>query len=159
MMSFSITGPPWVNLHGHQAGTLLSVLSLWKYETINCKETNNLLISHLCWSIVFFYGCSAIFILHNIDVLLQERHNSNAITMELHLSCTNPSIKCMYHCNILWSLKSQHGGWWWPGTKLVPGHQQPSWWCRPVNASQWSFNLMCLTQLIEAEWHIYTSVN
>ena len=27
---------------------------------------------------------------------------------------------------------SQHGGCWWPGTFLVPGHQQPSWWLKLV---------------------------
>ena len=34
---------------------------------------------------------------HNIDRLMQERHNSSALAMELCLSCTNPSI-C--HCTI-----------------------------------------------------------
>ena len=29
-----------------------------------------------------------------IDGLVQERHNSSALAMELHLSCTNPSIRC-----------------------------------------------------------------
>ena len=29
---------------------------------------------------------------HYIDELLQERRNSNALAMELRLSCTNPSI-------------------------------------------------------------------
>ena len=27
-----------------------------------------------------------------IDALVQERHNSSALAMELHLSCINPSI-------------------------------------------------------------------
>ena len=33
------------------------------------------------------------------DGLVQERHNSSALAMELHLFCTNPSI-CLMHCGI-----------------------------------------------------------
>ena len=31
-------------------------------------------------------------VMYNIDGLVQERHNSIAKALELHLSCTNPSI-------------------------------------------------------------------
>ena len=30
-----------------------------------------------------------------IDGLVQERLNSSALAMELHLSCTNPLVSCM----------------------------------------------------------------
>ena len=33
-----------------------------------------------------------LFILHDMDGLMQERHNSIANTLELRLSCINPSI-------------------------------------------------------------------
>ena len=35
---------------------------------------------------------------HHIDRLVQERRNSSALAMELHLSCTNPSI---LYCTVL----------------------------------------------------------
>ena len=57
-----------------------------------CHEQQNCLISHCplisnfsldpFWPSVCIYG------------LVQERHNSSALAMELLLSCTNPSISC-----------------------------------------------------------------
>ena len=32
-----------------------------------------------------------------------------------------------------WLQSHQHGGCWCPATYLVPGHLQPSWWCRQVS--------------------------
>ena len=40
---------------------------------------------------------------HKIDGLVQERRNSSALTMELHLSCTNLS-KLVYTCAAGWEL-------------------------------------------------------
>ena len=44
------------------------------------------------------YKIFVTFEIYDIDVLVQERRNSIAIELELHLSCTNPSIYCIqYH--------------------------------------------------------------
>ena len=43
-----------------------------------------------------FNGCNTIYVQHNIDWLVQKRRNSSALAMELHLSCTNPSICSCY---------------------------------------------------------------
>ena len=44
--------------------------------------------------------------IHYINSLVQERCNSSALAMELHLSCTNPSI-CYGQWAIRWKLVSQ----------------------------------------------------
>ena len=41
---------------------------------------------------------------HNFDGLMQERCNSIANALELHLSCTNPLIYCKLNCNKLYYL-------------------------------------------------------
>ena len=61
------------------------------------------------------------------------------ITMMQHVWCV---IWLVCHNDILWSFLSQHGGCWWPGAYSAPGHLQPSWWHRPVGASEESPNLM-----------------
>ena len=38
--------------------------------------------------------CCADTDLNDIDGLVQERYNSSALAMELHLSCTNPLVWC-----------------------------------------------------------------
>ena len=40
---------------------------------------------------------------YQIDGLVQERYNSSALAVELHLSCTNPSI---YWCDIIYVIKT-----------------------------------------------------
>ena len=39
--------------------------------------------------------------MYDMDVLMQEKCNSSALAMELHLTCTNPSICEMYDPNFL----------------------------------------------------------
>ena len=45
---------------------------------------------------ISFISCCMLFIFH-INGLVQERHNSSALAMELHLSCINPSISFISH--------------------------------------------------------------
>ena len=57
---------------------------------------------------------------HHIDGVVQERHNSSALAMELRLSCTNPSTRWHHqmetcvHCEGIhqWLVKSLNKGQW-----------------------------------------------
>ena len=61
----------------------------------NGSEQVKLLIGKVNFGKVFFYS-------NNVDGLVQERHNSSALAMELHLSCISPSIyKLIEKCKIL----------------------------------------------------------
>ena len=59
----------------------------------------------------------------------------------------NVARKLLLWC--LWHNLSQHGGCWWPGAYLAPGHLQPSWWQRQIggcyilcsNIIQWFGNI------------------
>ena len=52
----------------------------------------------------------------------------------INVSLFNDCNVCMLHMRYIaqQSQLSQHGGCWWPGTTLVPGHLQPSWWPQSV---------------------------
>ena len=55
----------------------------------------------------------------HIDGLVQKRHNSSALAMELHLSCTNPLISYIYSCFPCWwcsqNIPGRLNDYWWLG--------------------------------------------
>ena len=71
--------------------------------------------------------------------------------------CNTIWISCNLIYVLLWyTLKCRHGGCWRPGAYLSPGRLQPSWWIKPVGASQES-HLMELKNsdaLQRSEWTI-----
>ena len=63
-----------------------SIHSIWIVRNVNASHTLDTL-----WSI-YFNDYFLAFMVHDVDGLMQERHNSIANAMELRLSCTNPSM-------------------------------------------------------------------
>ena len=103
---------------------------------------------------------------HYIDGSVQDYGNSSALAMELLQSCTEPSIcsltavtgyaYCIICAYVSLQLKqSYHGGCWWPGAYLAPGHQQLLLWhmllahFRSIMKTDIIFNqlLICLVAL------------
>ena len=83
------------------------------------------------------------------DRLIFNMGNPLLIRWDLYIETAPSSLKhCSFNgCNLIsmrnnmtpltaWLWLSQHGGCWWPGTYLVPGHLLPSWWHSPVGLSQ-----------------------
>ena len=52
------------------------------------------------------------------------------LRLKPHFTEASELMCSMWH----YAQPGHHGGCWWPGTHLAPGHQQPSWWRKPVGA-------------------------
>ena len=63
----------------------------------------------------------------HIDGLMQERRNSSALAMELHLSCTNPSIYARFQpMHLLWEHLCSANTLRWPMiTHTIYSYQIP----------------------------------
>ena len=81
-------------------------------------------------SLTLFDVCNGIHVLHNMVYVNYYNHQSH---------------------------KSQHGGCWWPGAYLAPGHLQPSLWQKLGGISQGCPNIRSLTTGLHTSlsWFMY----
>ena len=65
----------------------------WKKKHLFCHTSLKTTKTLFWWCMTTTY----------FDGLVQERRNSHALAMELHLSCTNPSTWCLYYVRYEWN--------------------------------------------------------
>ena len=91
---------PWLTL----TGVVLSIFCKFIFWSISIICHFNVIHGwdswkpHMCYGYTIWMHCRVY-----IDGLMQERHKSSALAMELHLSCTNPSIYII-HVEMWWCL-------------------------------------------------------
>ena len=100
---FRVTGPlcrEFTGTHkGQWRGALMfSLICAWTNGWVNTWDTGDLRRHSTHYDITLM-SAFFLFIRDLFNGLVQERHNSSALTMELHLSCTNSSILCMCATN------------------------------------------------------------
>ena len=85
----------WINhIQGEKNGTV------YKVSILNLDRILNTFLSMSSWLNWSFGPCTTSWNTC-IDVLVQERHNSSALAMELRLSCTNHRYMSMTSCAII----------------------------------------------------------
>ena len=85
---------------------------------------------------------------YHMDELVQERCNSSALAMEIHLSCTNPSISCFFHLQIFSIVKNKRV---LISIRSLRGYFYLSRFAKP------SQNLECFVMVSASELHLLFS--